>query len=137
MTDSLSTARQIALSGMKAQSLRLRTISENIANADSLSETPGGDPYARKVVTFKNVLNKDLEADVVEVDKIAKDKADFGKKYDPNNPAANNAGYVLTPNINPLIELMDMKEAQRSYEANLNVISTTRDMSQKTIDILK
>lgn len=133
----LSLSTDIAVSGMKAQAKRLRIISENLANADSVSKNKGGKPYQRQVVTFKNVLDKETGVDIVKANKVIKDKSDFGKKYDPNHPAAGDDGYVLTPNVNPLVEMMDMKEAQRSYDANLNIIKTSKDMMKNTIDLLK
>jgi flagellar basal-body rod protein FlgC len=133
----LSAAVKIASSGMKAQGTRLRVISENLANADSTAQTPGGEPYRRKLITFRNMLDKEVNAKLVQVDKITPDPGDFELKYDPHHPAANSEGYVLTPNVNPLIEIGDMREAQRSYEANLDVISVAKSMLQKSIDILK
>ncbi len=135
--DDLSSSSQIAAKGMKAQATRLRVISENLANADSTSEVPGGEPYRRKLVTFRNALDKQLGADIVKVKKIFNDKSKLQSKYDPSHPAANAQGYVLQPNVNPLIEMMDMREAQRSYEANMNVISTSRQMVAKTLDLLR
>jgi flagellar basal-body rod protein FlgC len=126
----------ISASGMQAQSVRLRTIAENIANADSLAEGPGGLPFRRKVVTFKNVFDKTLSANKVTVDKVATDKSDFQKKFDPQHPAADKDGYVQVPNVNSLVELMDMRQAQRSYEANLGVIDVTRSMIGRTIALL-
>ncbi|MBF0562128.1 MAG: flagellar basal body rod protein FlgC [Alphaproteobacteria bacterium] len=127
----------IATDGMKAQATRLRVVSENLANADSLSSVAGGDPYRRKVVSFKNVLNQETGVKIVKVDTIGNDKSEFGRRHDPSHPAADAEGYVLLPNVNPLIELMDMREAQRSYEANLNVITVSRDMLKKTVDLLR
>src|ERR1700754_4526944 len=135
--DDLGSSSQIAAKGMKAQATRLRVISENLANADSTSEVPGGEPYRRKLVTFRNALDHQLEADTVKVKRIYNDKTKLPSKYDPAHPGANAQGYVLTPNVNPLIEMMDMREAQRSYEANMNVISTSRQMVAKTLDLLK
>ena len=135
--DDLGSSSQIAAKGMKAQATRLRVISENLANADSTSEVPGGEPYRRKLVTFRNALDKELEADIVKVKRIYNDKSKLPSKYDPAHPGANAQGYVLTPNVNPLIEMMDMREAQRSYEANLSAIRTSRTMMQGTIDILR
>ena len=135
--DDLSSSSQIAAKGMKAQATRLRVISENLANADSTSETPGGEPYRRKLVTFRNQLDKELHADTVKVRRIYNDRSKLPLKYDPTHPGANATGYVLQPNVNPLIEMMDMREAQRSYEANMNVISTSRQMVAKTLDLLK
>jgi flagellar basal-body rod protein FlgC len=126
----------ISASGMQAQSVRLRTIAENIANADSLAEGPGGSPFRRKLVTFKNVFDKTLSANKVTVDKVSTDKSDFQKRFDPQHPAADKDGYVQLPNVNSLVELMDMRQAQRSYEANLGVIDVTRSMIGRTIALL-
>jgi flagellar basal-body rod protein FlgC len=135
--DDLKVSSEIAAKGMKAQATRLRVISENLANADSTAETPGGEPYRRKLITFRNQLDKALGADTVRVKKIFNDPSMLASKYDPAHPGANAQGYVLTPNVNPLIEMMDMREAQRSYEANMNVISTSRSMVAKTLELLK
>src|ERR1700744_3566103 len=135
--DDLTSSSEIAAKGMKAQATRLRVISENLANADSTAEVPGGDPYRRKLITFRNQLDKSMGADIVRVKKIFDDPSQLPSKYDPSHPGANAQGYVLTPNVNPLIEMMDMREAQRSYEANMNVISTSRQMVAKTLDLLK
>jgi flagellar basal-body rod protein FlgC len=133
----LTSSTEIAAKGMKAQATRLRVISENLTNADSTSEVPGGEPYRRKLVTFRNQLDKTLGADTVVVRRIFNDPSKLQSKYDPSHPGANAQGYVLVPNVNPLIEMMDMREAQRSYEANMNVISTSRQMVAKTLELLK
>ena len=133
----LSISADIAVSGMKAQSERLRIISENLANAESVGIRPGEDPYRRQVVTFQNYVDKETGAEMVKVNKIVKDESPFEKKYAPNHPAADAQGYVSMPNVNPLIEMMDMKEAQRSYEANLSMVQTARDMNSQVLDILK
>ena len=135
--DDLSISSKVAAAGMKAQATRLRVIAENLANANSTSEVAGGDPYRRKVVTFRNALDRELEADLVKVKRIYNERGPLESKYDPNHPAANEDGYVLQPNVNPLIEMMDMREAQRSYEANMNVITTSRQMMSKTLELLK
>jgi flagellar basal-body rod protein FlgC len=135
--DELSKSTQIAISGMKAQSQRLRVVSENLANADSMAQTPEGLPYRRKVVTFKNELDRATGVSSVKVDKVKADSSEFQRRYDPKHPAADRDGYVLAPNVNPLIEMMDMREAQRSYEANMNVISTSRSLLSRTIDMLR
>jgi flagellar basal-body rod protein FlgC len=127
----------IATSALRAQSGRMRVISENIANADSTASTAGGDPYRRKVPTFSSALDRALDAKVVSLGKIRTDQSAFNTKYEPSNPAADATGYVKYPNVNPMIEMTDMREAQRSYEANLNIISATRRMIQRTLDILK
>lgn len=133
----LKDAMQISAAGMRAQGQRLRVISENLANADSTAQTPGGEPYRRKIMTFKNVLDRSINADMVRVNKITPDSKDFELKYDPSHPAANAEGYVLRPNVNSLIELSDMRQAQRSYEANLSVIETSKAMLSRTIGLLR
>lgn len=135
--DELSKSTTIAISGMKAQAQRLRVISENLANADSLAQGPEGTPYKRKIVTFKNELDRATGINSVKVDKVRPDTADFQRRYDPKHPSADRDGYVLAPNVNPLIEMMDMREAQRSYEANLNVINVSRSMLSRTVDMLR
>jgi len=127
----------IATSGLRAQAGRMRVLSENIANADSTAPTAGGDPYRRKVPTFSSELDRTLDAKVVTLGKVRTDQSAFRVRYEPNNPAADAAGNVKYPNVNSLIEVTDMRDAQRSYEANLNVISATRRMIQRTLDILK
>ena len=127
----------LSAAGMKAQGERLRVIAENLANGDSTATTPGGDPYRRKVVTFQNVLDRELHMNLVEVDRVREDKSEFPLKYDPTHPAANKDGYVKMPNVNTLIEMMDMREAQRSYEANLNMIEVSKSMLSRTLDLLR
>jgi len=127
----------IATSGLRAQAVRMRVISENIANADSTAQTAGGDPYRRKVPTFSSALDRTLDANTVTLGKIRPDSSAFRVKHDPGNPAADAAGNVKYPNVNSMVEMTDMRDAQRSYEANLNVISATRRMIQRTLDILK
>ena len=137
--DSSDFARSMAIatSGLRAQAGRMRVISENIANADSTAQTAGGDPYRRKVSTFSSALDRSLDAHVVTLGKIKPDRSDFRVKYEPNNPAADASGNVKYPNVNSMVEMTDMRDAQRSYEANLNIISATRRMIQRTLDILK
>ncbi|MBN9333785.1 flagellar basal body rod protein FlgC [Devosia sp.] len=132
-----STSIGIAATGLHAQSARMRVIAENIANADSTATTPGGDPYRRRVPTFETVMNNELGGRVVSMGKVAYDQSDFNSRYEPGHPAADANGYVQYPNVNTLIETMDMREAQRSYEANLNVVSVTRQMLGQTLDILR
>ena len=127
----------VSASGMKAQGTRLKVISENLANANTTAETPGDLPYRRKVVTFQNVLDRQMDVDKVKVGKIDVDKGDFQRRYDPSHPSADADGYVLLPNVNSVIEAMDMREAQRSYEANLSAIDTARQLLTRTIDILR
>ena len=127
----------IAASGLRAQAGRMRVISENIANADSTAKTAGGDPYRRKVPTFSSELDRSLEARVVTLGKIKPDNSDFRVKHEPGNPSADANGNVKYPNVNSLVEMTDMREAQRAYEANLNVIETARAMETRTLDLLK
>jgi len=136
MDDIIKTMR-ISGAGMRAQGNRLRVISENLANANSLPQEPGQKPYRRKVITFKNVLDRSLGLDTVRTGKVRPDRSDFGKRYEPSHPAADADGYVLTPNVNTMIEMTDMREAQRSYEANLSVIKTSKQMLNQTIDLLR
>jgi len=133
----LITSMKLAAAGLKAQSGRMRVISENIANASSTATKKGGDPYRRKIPTFRQVFDRELGAKVVKTGRIKMDQSDFGKRYEPGHPAADDKGYVKMPNVNPLIESMDLREAQRSYEANLNVITATRRMLARTLDILR
>jgi flagellar basal-body rod protein FlgC len=135
--DDIYKTMRISSAGMRAQGTRLRVISENIANAGSLPGAPGELPYRRKVITFKNSLDRAIGLDTVRTDKVIEDKSEFVKKFDPNHPAADQDGYVQTPNVNTLIEMMDMREAQRSYEANLNVIKSSKAMINSTINLLR
>ena len=131
-------AKAIAISarGMDVQTARLRVIAENIANQDSTGSTPGADPYRRKTITFENRLDKELGTEAVRVRKIDTDRSEFPQRFDPSHPAADKDGYVLMPNVNPLLELMDMREAQRSYQANLNVIDAAKTMISRALDLL-
>ncbi len=136
MDDIIKTMR-ISGAGMRAQGNRLRVISQNLANASSLPQEPGQTPYRRKVITFKNVLDRSIGLKTVRTGKVQPDRSAFNKSYQPSHPAADADGYVLTPNVNSLIEMTDMREAQRSYEANLNVIKVSKGMLNQTIDLLR
>jgi flagellar basal-body rod protein FlgC len=127
----------IAASGLRAQAGRMRIISENIANADSTAANPDADPFRRRIPTFSTAFDRALDARVVSLGKIKTDTSQFRVKYEPGHPSADAKGYVKYPNVNSLVEMTDMREAQRSYEANVNVISATRRMIQRTLDILK
>src|ERR1700709_644719 len=127
----------LANSGMRAQSGRMRIIAENVANADSTAPKPGVDPYRRKVPTFQRHYDRTLEANTVELGKVQRDESAFREKDEPGNPAADAQGKVKLPNVDMLVETMDMREAQRSYEANLNIITNTRRMITRTLDILR
>jgi flagellar basal-body rod protein FlgC len=127
----------IAASGLRAQSGRMRVIAENITNADSTAQRPGGNPYRRKIPTFRSEMDRALDAQTMAMGRVRQDPSEFRTKYEPGHPAADANGYVKYPNVNSLVEMTDMREAQRSYEANLNVIGATRRMIQKTIDLLR
>lgn len=136
MTD-LVNSLHIAASGMKAQGARLRVVSENIANADSLGKFPGDAPYRRKTISFKDELDREMGVDMVEIDKFGVDNSEFELKYNPSHPAANAEGYVEEPNVNTMVEMIDMREARRGYEANLNVVEVSKGMLLQTINMLK
>ncbi len=127
----------ISASGMQAQTTRLTTIAQNLANQDSTGATPGADPYQRKTVSFADKMDRALGAELVGVRAIEKDRAAFPLRYDPANPAADAQGYVKLPNVNAMVELADMREAERSYQANLSVMQTTRGMLTRTIGMLR
>ena len=133
----ISKALAVSARGMDAQTARLRIIAENLANQDTTGSTPGADPYRRKVVTFENRMDQAAGTETVRVKRIGPDQSPLPQRYDPSHPAANSDGYVRTPNVNSFIEVMDMREAQRSYSANLNVLEATRSMLTRTIELLK
>lgn len=137
MPSDLVKSLYISASGMKAQSDRLRIVSENIANAEAVGTRDGEAPYRRKVLSFKNVLDRELEAEKVEVNKYGYDKSPFDRKYEPYHPNADEEGYVLYPNVNPIVEMMDMREARRAYEANLNVVESSKTLLMQTVDLLQ
>jgi flagellar basal-body rod protein FlgC len=132
-----SASMAIAASGMRAQSDRMKTIAENIANANSASATAGGEPYRRKIATVTSQFDRELNATVVSSGEPIADMSDFRTQYDPGNPHADKQGYVNLPNVNSLVEIMDMREAQRSYEADLTVMDATKAMLARTVDLLK
>jgi len=136
MNDFLSSLR-VAASGMTAQNARMRIIAENIANADSAGKTPTDDPYRRRIPTFQAIVDPETGAQEVQVGQVAQDMSDFQSRYEPGHPAADKNGYVKYPNVDTLVEAMDMREAQRTYEANLNVVTVTKQMVSRTLDILK
>ena len=133
----ISKALDISASGMDAQSTRLRVIAENLANADTTGSTPGADPYRRKTITFGEVVDRSSGTPEVSVREIGHDMSAFATRYDPSHPAADATGYVKTPNVSSFVEMMDMREAERSYSANLNVMQATRSMMTRAIDLLK
>lgn len=133
----LMASMKVAAAGLKAQSGRMRVIAENLANSNSTASEPGADPYRRRIPTFTQEVNRELGIKTITSGRIRLDQSDFGKRYEPGHPAADSQGYVKLPNVNALIEGMDMREAQRSYQANLNVISATRRMLARTLEILR
>lgn len=133
----LEKALAISAAGMGVQGTRLRVIAENLANTQTTGSTPGADPYRRKTVTFANEMSRELGTETVTVHSIDTDQSDLPLHYDPSHPAANSDGYVKMPNVNSFVEIMDMRDAQRSYEANLNVMASTRSMLSRTIEMLK
>ncbi|MEL6089634.1 flagellar basal body rod protein FlgC [Bartonella schoenbuchensis] len=137
MADRLIAAEQVATTGLSAQSMRLRIIAENLANANSTGKFPGATPYRRKTVSFAAALNPHSDAQGVQVTRIGNDKAPFIMRYEPGHLAADSNGYVKYPNVNSIVEMADMREANRSYEANLQVVRQVRDLVSQTIDLLK
>lgn len=135
--DDLTTALAVSASGMRAQSGRIRIVAENLANANSTASAPGLDPYRRQVPVFSSFLDKAAGAEMVRMSRVELDPSAFSLKFDPSHPAANAEGYVELPNVNPLIEMMDLQEAQRSYEANLGALDQVRSMAASTLRILE
>jgi flagellar basal-body rod protein FlgC len=133
----LDQALRISAAGMQAQATRLRVVAENLANRDTTAETPGGEPYRRRTVTFRNVMDRQAGVETLRVARIGTAPGDFPLRYDPSHPAADARGYVRMPNVDSLIEMMDMREAQRSYAANLAVLEITRGMITRTIEALR
>ena len=133
----LDRALRISAAGMAAQSTRLRVVAENLANRESTGESPGADPYRRRTVTFANRLDRELGAETVRVSKVGRAQGEFPTRFEPGHPAADARGYVRTPNVDSLVEVMDMREAQRSYSANLSVLETTRSMLTRAIEALR
>ena len=136
MDDIIRTMR-ISGSGMRAQGQRLRVIAQNIANANSLPQEPNENPYRRKILTFRNEFDRAVGLEMVRVNRVRADMSEFNRRYEPSHPAADADGYVLTPNVNTIIEMTDMREAQRSYEANMNVIKTSKSMLSSALELLR
>jgi flagellar basal-body rod protein FlgC len=137
MLDSLQASLRIAGAGMEAQSARLRVISENVANAQSTGAAAGADPYARKTITFDSEMDRTLGVPVVHVKGVGVDQTPFKVELDPGNPAADAKGFVKMPNVDLLVELADMREANRSYEANLQVAKQSADLMNMTVSLLR
>jgi flagellar basal-body rod protein FlgC len=137
MIDPLQVSLKIAASGLEVQSQRVRIVSENLANAQSTGNTPGADPYTRKTISFESEVDRISGANLVRVESIERDRAPYRIEHDPGHPAADPGGYVKLPNVNVLVEMADMREASRSYEANLQVIKQAREMISMTIDLLR
>jgi flagellar basal-body rod protein FlgC len=137
VSDPLKISQSIAAAGLDAQSHRMRIIAENMANSQSTANTPGGDPYARKTITFSNDFDEALGANIIGVEQIGTDKAPFRIERNPSHPAADAEGNVKYPNVNMLVEMADMREANRSYEANLQMMKQSRAMVMSTVDLLR
>ena len=133
----ISTAMQISAAGLRAQSGRLRIVAENLANANSTASASGLDPYRRQVPIFSSYMDRDAGAQLVEISRVSLDPSQFNLRYDPSHPVANEEGFVAFPNVNPLVEMMDLREAQRSYEANLGAMETMRAIASSTLRILE
>ncbi len=133
----LQKSMMISAAALKAQTLRMRVIAENLANQGAEASSPGEDPYRRKLVTFKNVLDRELGIEKVVVEKVSFDQSKFGSRYDPGHPAADANGYVKTTNVEGMIEAMDMTQAQRTYQANLNAIDAVKAMAVRTLELLR
>jgi len=135
--DPLKSIVMIAASGMRAQGERLKVVSENVANANSMGTTPGADPYRRKTISFEEVMDRQSGISMVQVGDVGRDDTEFTLEYDPAHPAANETGFVKRSNVNPIIEMSNMREASRSYEANMNMFEAGRMMRRQMIDLLK
>lgn len=135
--DPLSSISRTAASGMRAQSERLRVVSENVANSSSTAQTPGGDPYQRKTISFESSVDERTGAAIVNSGDVSRDQSAYGLRYEPSHPAADENGYIKLPNVNPLIEMSNMREASRSYEANLSMIENARSMRRQLVDLLQ
>lgn len=127
----------VSASGMKVQGDRMRVIAENIANAETTGQSAGSDPYRRKTISFKTVFDKEIGAEVVKIHKYGEDDSSFNARFMPGHPAANAEGYVLMPNVKSTMEVVDMRQAQRSYEANLSAVETSKRMLAKTLGLLE
>lgn len=127
----------VSSAGLRVQSGRIRVIAENIANAESTPNDPNGDPYRRKIPTVVQRFDAELGTDRVTLGRIERDTSAFPMRYEPGHPAADASGMVKYPNVSSLVEMVDLREAQRTYEANLNVVTSTRTMLQRTVDILR
>jgi flagellar basal-body rod protein FlgC len=137
MPTELNGAMIISAAGMDVQAERLRVVAQNLANQDTTAAMPGADPYRRRTISFEAVMDTTAGGETVKVKDIGTDRTAFPQKYDPANPAADSQGYVKLPNVNSFMEIMDMREAERSYNANLSVMQASRSMANRTIDILK
>src|ERR1700722_10469011 len=137
MAADLGTSLQVSAAGMDVQVARLKIIAENLANQNTTGSSPGAEAYRRRTISFQNTLDKTLGIETVNVKSVGADQSDEPLRYDPNNPEANKDGYVKTPNVNSFVELMDMRDAEQAYSANLNVASTTRTMLNRTLDLIK
>ena len=137
MATDLNTSLQVSAAGMDVQTARIRVVAENLANQNTTGSSPGADAYRRRTISFQDQIDKALGVETVSVKSVGTDKTDQPQRYDPSDPAADKNGYVKTPNVNSFVELMDMRDAEQAYSANLNVASTTRTMLNRTLDLIK
>lgn len=135
--DPLKSILSVAASGMRAQGERLKVVSENVANASSSGTTPGADPYRRKVISFEELVDRDSDVSRVQVADITRDTTEFELRYEPSHPAADKDGFVKVSNVQTMLEMSNMREASRSYEANLNMFEAGRRMRGQLLDLLK
>jgi flagellar basal-body rod protein FlgC len=137
MIDPLEAAIDVATSGLEAHSTRMRVISENLANAESTAATPGANPYTRKTVSFEDEMDQTTGVDLVKVRSVGYDRSPYRIEYDPGNPAADKSGFVKLPNVNLITEVADMREANRSYSANIQVVKQARELFSMTVDLMR
>ena len=135
--DPLSPISLISGSGMRVQAERMRVIAENVANADVTGTTPGADPYRRKAITFGQVVDRASGVELVQVQQVGRDMSDFPVRHDPAHPAADEAGFVKRSNVSSIIEMSNMREATRSYEANMAMFEAGRSMRSQLLDMLR
>ena len=137
MATNIMDSMTLSAAGMRAQGERIKLITQNVSNIDSMGDKPGADPYRRQTITFKEAMDKETGLQMVKADKVGKDNSEFSKRYEPTNPEADAQGYVLYPNINTMVEMTDMREARRGYEANLNVIEASKAMFSDTLNLIR
>jgi flagellar basal-body rod protein FlgC len=127
---------KISLAGLQTQVARLKAVASNLANYKTTGSSPTENPYTRQLVTFKNTLDRTEGIKRVSVKRVVKDKTEYETRHEPGHPAADEKGYVKYPNVNRLVEIMDQREAQRTYESIMGTIDMTRDMIRSTISLI-